>query len=43
MGTIDSWIFLAQYLIALLGIVIIFIVVGIAAYVLVEKITKRDE
>lgn len=43
MVTIESWIFLAQYLVALLGIVIIFIVGAIAMYVLVEKITKRDE
>lgn len=43
MVTVESWIFLAQYLVALLGIVIIFIVGATAAYVLVEKITKRDE
>jgi uncharacterized protein YneF (UPF0154 family) len=43
MATTESWIFLAQYLVTLLGIVIIFIVGAIAGYVLIEKIIKSDE
>lgn len=43
MATIESWIFLAEYLILLFTLFIFFIVISIASYALIEKIFKINE